>query len=172
MSKMNINITDPEFPELPWGKEIKDEFYEDLYREWIQYDVSAKLEVNEDYQELKDENFKSEHDDKNFKEHYGKELAHALSWGPSLVRNVHRNDNPFLYYAEDALREIQQKKLFDLQCQWRAEMIELKGISTTNDFEYWEMNIREAKFLTRITEGELKTYMDYLKSSEYRVNWK
>ena len=172
MSKININIIDPEYPELPWGKEIKDDFYESLYREWIQNDVTLKLEENENYLELKEENFKSEHDDKNFKKHYSDEVAHALSWGPRLVQNVHRNHNPFLYYAEEALREIQQKKLFDLQCQWRAEMIELKGISTTNDFEYWEMNIREAKFLSRITEGELKIYMDYLKSSEYRVNWK
>ncbi len=172
MEKMNINIIDPEFPELPWGKEIKDEFYESLYREWIQQDVTKKLEANENYQELKDENFESEHDDTFFKKHYSDEVAHALSWGPRHLWQIHRNKNPFLYYAEEALCEIQQKKLFDLQCQWRAEMIELKGIATTYDFEYWEMNIREAKFLSRITESELRIYMDYLKSSEYRVNWK
>ena len=169
---MNINIQDPEFPELPWGEEIKNEFYEALYREWIQYDVTQKLEVNEAYQELKDENFKSDWDDKFFKQHYSEEVARAISWGPRHILHIHRNKNPFLYYAEEALCEIQQKKLFDLQCQWRAEMIELKGITTTYDFEYWETNIREATFLSRITESELKIYMDYLKSSEYRVNWK
>ncbi len=169
---MKINIQDPEFPELPWNDEIKDELYQLIYREWKQEEVSKQLENNPAYKELKENNFESEWDDKFFKEYYGKEVTWSLSWGPKLIKRMHHNRNPFLYYTEDALCEIQQKKLFDMQCQWRAQLIEIKGISSTFDFEYWEINIRDAKFLSPISEDELKVYMDYLKSSEYRVNWK
>jgi hypothetical protein len=169
---MNFNLTDFEFPGLPWNSVLKDELYQLTFREWKQHHTAKQLEENPAYRELREDNFESEHDDRVFKEHYGREVAHALSWGPKLVKHMHRNKNPFLYYAEDALCEIQQKKLFDLQCRWRAELIDIPGIYTTSDFQYWEENIREADFLGSITEGELKIYMDYLQSSEYRVNWK
>jgi hypothetical protein len=169
---MNFNLTDFEFPDLPWKEELREKLYQLTYREWIQDNAAKQLENNSYYRELREDNFEGEYDDRLFKEHYGRELAHALSWGPWQINYLHRNKNPFLYYAEDALCEIQQKKLFDLQCQWRAELIDIPGIYTTSDFEYWEENIREADFLPKVSEGELKIYMDYLKSSEYRVNWK
>jgi hypothetical protein len=172
MDKNQFNLRDPEFSDLPWNEELKEELYQLTFREWKQDDAAKQLESNPAYRELREDYFESERDDKLFKEHYGRELAHALSWGPRTINYTHRNKNPFLYYAEDALCEIQQKKLFDLQCQWRAELVDIPGIYTTCDFEYWEENIREADFLSSISEGELKIYMDYLESSEYRVNWK
>jgi hypothetical protein len=169
---MNFNLSDCEFPDLPWNEEFKEELYQLTFREWKQHEAARQLEENPAYRELREDNFESENDDKFFKQHYGQEVAQALSWGPRNINYIHRNKNPFLYYAEDALCEIQQKKLFDLQCRWRAELIEIPGIFTTFDFEYWEENIREADFLTPVSESELKVYMDYLNSSEYRVNWK
>jgi hypothetical protein len=169
---MNFNLRDFEFPDLPWSEEFKEELYQLTFREWKQHEAARQLENNPAYRELKEDYFKSEWDDKFFKEHYGKEVAQALSWGPRNINYIHRNEHPFLYYADDALCEIQQKKLFDLQCRWRAALIEIHGIYTTSDFKYWEENIREADFLTPVSEDELKIYMDYLKSSEYRVNWK
>src|SRR5437868_4629250 len=109
---MNFNLTDFEFPDLPWNDELADELYQLTFREWKEHEVAKQLEDNPDYRELREDNFEGELDDRLFKEHYGKEVARALSWGPKLVKHMHRNSNPFLYYAEDALCEIQQKKLF------------------------------------------------------------
>src|SRR6266567_2356741 len=98
---MNFNLQDFEFPDLPWKEEIKEELYQLTFREWKQNEAAKQLENNPAYRELREEYFKSEWDDKFFKEHYGKEVAQALSWGPRNINYVHRNKNPFLYYAED-----------------------------------------------------------------------
>ena len=169
---MNFNYIDPEFPELPWNTEIKEELDQLIFREWKQEDAIKDLQNNAFYKEFEADNLDNEYDIKSFQKQYGEELARALSWGPRGMNYYHLNHNTFLYYAEDALCEIQQKKLFDLQCKWRAEQIDIAGISSTSDFQYWEINIRDAYFLSPITEVELKVYMDYLKSSEYRINWK
>ena len=65
------------------------------------------------------------------------------------------------------LEEIQQKKLFDLQCQWRAEKIELEDTLITMDFSYWESTIMNCPFLPPITEEELNLYLQYLQSNNY-----
>lgn len=68
--------------------------------------------------------------------------------------------------AENCLWEIQQKKLFDLQCRWRAGQIELPGIETTYDFMVWERNIKNCPFVDTITENEVELYCQYLQSCE------
>ncbi len=169
---MNFNYIDPEFPDLPWNKEAREAIDNHAFIEWKQAETIKSLQNNSFYKEFEEDNLGTENDIKFFQEYYAKELAWGLSFGPRGDKYFHRNHNKFLYYAEDALCEIQQKKLFDLQCKWRAGQADITGISSTSDFMYWETNIRDAWFLSPISEDELKVYMDYLKSSEYRINWK
>lgn len=44
--------------------------------------------------------------------------------------------------AEEGLWAIQQKKLFNLQCQWRAELIKLKGVEHSSQFHLLSANIQ------------------------------
>jgi hypothetical protein len=70
------------------------------------------------------------------------------------------------------LAEIQQKKLFDMQCLWRAGKVELEGITNTFHFDYWEQYIFACPFIEPITEADIDLYMKYLSSSyEDPSNW-
>ncbi len=69
-------------------------------------------------------------------------------------------------FAEGCLAEIQQKKLFNLQCLWRAEQIQLESIQTTADFLPLEFKIFSVPFLSPVTESELNLYLEYLMNME------
>lgn len=90
-------------------------------------------------------------------------------------RILARRDNEQLRYrelAEKCLWEIQQKKLFNLQAEWRAGLKEIDGIQVTRDFLCWEKAITRCPFLEPVTKGELELYMDYIESGSYREkNW-
>lgn len=69
--------------------------------------------------------------------------------------------------AEECLWQIQQKKLFNLQCEWRAENIELDEIQFTGDFVKWERNIRNVSFIDPISEDEVELYKEYILSDDF-----
>ena len=67
------------------------------------------------------------------------------------------------------LEMIQQKKLFDVQCLWRAEQIQLPEIELGCDFLYWERNILNCPFIDPITEDEMDLYQRYLQSENVEL---
>ncbi|MBC7448195.1 MAG: hypothetical protein H7330_09065 [Hymenobacteraceae bacterium] len=89
---------------------------------------------------------------------------------------LQRQEERFLEYREAAaehLWEIQQKKLFDLQCQWRAEQVTLPGIRHAHEFEQWGTYLKECPWLPPITAEEVAVYEAYLRSGRYEPerNW-
>jgi len=64
--------------------------------------------------------------------------------------------------AEECLGNIQQKKLFNIQCEWRAELFTHPAIETVYDFRYWEANILNCPFLEPITKEDVELYIQYL----------
>lgn len=64
--------------------------------------------------------------------------------------------------ASEHLPIIQQKKLFDLQCQWRAEKLDLPGIIICADFRVWEYDILNCPFLEPISREDIDLYAEYL----------
>ncbi len=73
--------------------------------------------------------------------------------------------------AEEGLWEIQQKKMFSMQCLWRAEKIEIPEIKVSWDFQYWEQNIKECPFLEPITEDEVDLYISYILTDDYTFHF-
>jgi hypothetical protein len=71
--------------------------------------------------------------------------------------------NRDLLDAQTCLGNIQQKKLFDKQCLWRAEMFTHPAIETTQDFGYWEHNILNCPFIDPITQDDIALYIEFLK---------
>lgn len=74
--------------------------------------------------------------------------------------------------ASMKLWDIQKKKLFNLQCLWRAEEIQLP-VEICYDFEYWHEHIETCHFLPPITEDEVDLYIRFLQydsdsSDEYQ----
>ena len=67
-----------------------------------------------------------------------------------------------LLNAQKCLGNIQQKKLFDKQCQWRAETFHHPSIEMTSDFLYWEYNILNCPFINPITQEDVALYIEFL----------
>lgn len=74
-------------------------------------------------------------------------------------------DNHFFNIAENAIYCIQQKKLFDAQCKWRAGLIEIPGITISYEFAYWGENIKRCKFISPINASEIKILEAFLLSN-------
>jgi len=63
--------------------------------------------------------------------------------------------------ARKLLTQIQQVKLFDMQCFWRAEQVEIPEITIIQDFSYWESNIENCPFIPPISEEEFELFKEY-----------
>lgn len=64
-------------------------------------------------------------------------------------------------YASQAFTEIQCKKLFNLECKWRAGKVKLDIISS-HTFDYYYTLIHECPFIEPVTDVELAAYKEYL----------
>ena len=69
----------------------------------------------------------------------------------------------FLSEADKYIDIILQKKLFNLQCQWRAGMIKLPFVDICADFVYWQHHVRSCPFIAPITPEELDLCIGFLK---------
>ena len=65
------------------------------------------------------------------------------------------------------LWDIQQKKLFDLQCEWRAELVTVPGVNTSADFETLSSRIENCAVIPPITPAELDMYLDWVRQADY-----
>ena len=104
---------------------------------------------------------------------YANAKAVAYLKGPLLLK---RAGGHFVEVREAAARdlwEIQQQKLFDLQCRWRAGHFPLSGVRHTQEFRQWERHIEQCPWLPAITADEVALYQDYLRSDDYvpNQNW-
>ena len=72
-----------------------------------------------------------------FLERYAGERASALVDGQAFFDAAQREEARLVQEATERLWEIQQHKLFELQCRWRAEEVRLpaKHVVLSQDFE-------------------------------------
>ncbi len=99
--------------------------------------------------------------------YYAGRKADYLLNGEKHLREAESAQLYFRHLAEKYFWEIQQKKLFDLQCRWRAGEAELPGIEVTRDFLVEEFNICSSSHVAPVTPAELHIYTDYLQSDMY-----
>ncbi len=62
---------------------------------------------------------------------------------------------------------IAQKKLFNMQCLWRAEKIEIPEVKITPHFDYWGNHIKECPFLDPVSSQEVEVMKQFLISNNY-----
>ncbi len=97
-----------------------------------------------------------------FLAHYHRQRSNWLNIGSYELKKKHDWLTIDMERAETVLFFIQQKKLFDLQCLWRAEQVEIPGIEHAAEFEDLEENIRSLDMLAPITEDELELLKKWL----------
>ncbi|HEX5000892.1 MAG TPA: hypothetical protein VFW78_00205 [Bacteroidia bacterium] len=78
--------------------------------------------------------------------------------------------------ATQGLWEIQQKKLFNLTAEWRAQLITLPGVVVSEELSMWEFAISKCPYLEPVSQSEFNLYLSYLSSGSYNhktwaYNW-
>lgn len=101
-----------------------------------------------------------------FLKQYAELKTSVLLESDQAKESLEFGDTSFKELADERLWDIQQKKLFDVQCLWRAEKIKLREVESIWDFSYWEREIKLCPFIDPITELDLERYILFLKSSE------
>jgi hypothetical protein len=101
-----------------------------------------------------------------FKDNY---VRHKSYWYMSPERNADKNESEQLQWIQKAfehLEVIQQKKLFDVQCLWRAEKVLYKEIEICEDFVVWENEILNCPFIEPVNQDDIRLYAQYLQSND------
>lgn len=157
-----------------------------FYNEPIDFPVSEITKQEIEYRlteeklifEIKEELYcKSRY--RTFFDHYNEESIHAFIDGYARrkafyllngQRILSEEETGQLYFrnlAEHYIWEIQQKKLFDLHCLWRAGQADSEAVQVTKDFLVLESTIKDCTLIDGIAEAEVKLYIDYLLSDDY-----
>ncbi|UOQ73551.1 hypothetical protein [Hymenobacter cellulosilyticus] len=101
-----------------------------------------------------------------FLERYASERASALVDGRSFWDINQQEEANLVQEATERLWEIQQRKLFELQCRWRAEEVRLPAelVVLSQDFERWGTRIEQCPLVPPIAAAEVESYLTYLLS--------
>jgi len=102
-----------------------------------------------------------------FLKEYTAEKLRILEWAPSFIKWQDKEDLQHSEQAFECLKQIQQKKLFDLQCQWRAELITIPGIIVGEQFIDEGNNILNCKMVSPVSEEDLDLYLQFMGNEEY-----
>lgn len=98
---------------------------------------------------------------------HAREKVYLLENGPHFVETCEQKDLKYSDMAMACLKEIQQKKLFNLQCQWRAELVTDPRIESTEDFVEMGEDILNCKLISQIESDEIDLYYQYMQSDDY-----
>lgn len=72
----------------------------------------------------------------------------------------------WMHRAHAHLEAILQKKLFDLQCLWRAEQITFEGVELIADFDIWEHDIFNCPYVEILPE-DVDLYQEFLNNPQF-----
>jgi hypothetical protein len=104
---------------------------------------------------------------------YAQDKALWLEYGPFYSERNLEKDLRWTESAWEGLALIQQKKLFDAQCLWRAEKLNIPNLKVCFEFTQWEKNVMNCPFISPITEDDIQLYASFLNSlnPETELGW-
>jgi hypothetical protein len=85
-----------------------------------------------------------------------------VNHGKTYEENMEHNSIQWVDAATKHLEIIQQKKLFNAQCLWRAGKLEIPEIKVCYDFRIWEQNVLNCPFIEPISQDDIELYQTYL----------
>ena len=95
---------------------------------------------------------------------YARDKKWWINYGKRNVDKKEYHSIKWVTKAADHLATIQQKKMFDMQCLWRAEKINIPQVQLCYDFKIWEKDILNCPFLEPVNEDDIHLYAQYLQS--------
>jgi hypothetical protein len=159
-----FNAMNKQIQDLKVPAHLQDKFEEELRVEIIRQQTEEELRSQSIYQEF----FKqfNPHSVESFIKNYARRKALYLTRGQDYMNLQEQKDLKYKMLAEEALWAIQQKKLFNLQCQWRAEQVRLKGVEHSTQFLTLGTNIQHCPYISPVSKAELELYIKFLKSGQ------
>ncbi|HEX2899481.1 MAG TPA: hypothetical protein VHS96_07155, partial [Bacteroidia bacterium] len=97
-----------------------------------------------------------------FLANYKNHRKHWLDCGKHKANERNYRLTKAMTEADRVIFFIQQKKLFDLQCLWRAEKEEIEGIDCSVDFLKLELNIASLDIIPPIAPEEIELLKEFL----------
>ena len=99
---------------------------------------------------------------------YAEERASALVDGATYWQLNQDEKAALVQEATERLWEIQQRKLFELQCRWRAGEVALPTdqVELTDDFELLAADIERCRLVPAIAAAEVEDYVAFLLSDD------
>lgn len=135
---------------------IDEEKAVDVKKEEIKKDLEANKELWDFYKEYR------EQDVQKLIESYALDKARLQVHGNYTQKHHEYVLKEWKERAWFALAEIQHKKLFDLQCRWRAKEVEVRGFQTTFEFAEPPVPILDLDVISPISEEEIEEYIHFL----------
>ncbi len=141
---------------------VQEKFEEEIRVELIRQQTEEDLRTNPLYQEFFGQF--NQNSVETFIRNYSRRKAVYLTRGPIYLNELEQGGLKYKMFAEEALWAIQQKKLFNLQCQWRAEQVKLKGVNHSTQFLLFAANIQHCPFISPVSRAEVELYISFLRS--------
>ena len=153
-------------PTIP--SHIQEKFEEEIKVEIIRQQTEEELKSNPVYQEFF-EQF-NQVSVESFIRNYARRKAFYITRGQEYISQEEQVAFRHKMVAEEGLWAIQQKKLFNLQCQWRAELIKLKGVEHSTQFQLLSANIQHCPYISPVSKAEMELYVSFLRSGQAGTN--
>jgi len=128
---------------------------EERRKQWRK-EMQENVAMQKYFEQFTDDSIKS------FIDHYFTYKNMWLEYGAMYSKMMEDHSIQWVNKANEYLEYIQQKKLFDAQCLWRAEKIELPNVQVTFDFKIWEHNILNCPFIEPISPDEIDLMQQFL----------
>lgn len=143
---------------------IQEKFEEEIRVEIIRQQTEQDLKTNPVYQEFFTQFNPASVE--TFIRNYARRKAFYITRGQEYINQEEQTAFRYKLIAEEGLWAIQQKKLFNLQCQWRAEQIRLKGVEHSTQFLLLSANIQHCPYITPVSRAEMELYVKFLCSGQ------
>ncbi len=101
-----------------------------------------------------------------FIDSYARDKKWWINFGKRNINSKENDSIKWVTKAAEHLATIQQKKLFDMQCLWRAEKITIPQVQFCYDFKLWEKDILNCPFVEPVSEDDVELYAQYLQSND------
>ena len=108
-----------------------------------------------------------EHSVKRFMEFYADLIFDIEEYGDRFQKSSEDDILAYFERAQNCLKEIQLKKLFDLRCEWGAGYVSVPEIEISYDFELWACNIFNCSFISPISLDDFNLYLQYAESDSF-----
>lgn len=147
---------------------IQEKFNEEVKGELIRLQTEQELRSNPLYHDFFQQfNAASV---ESFIRSYARRKAFYLTRGREYLQEEEQQMFRYKMLAEECIWAIQQKKLFNMQCQWRAEQVRLKGVEHSSQFQFLGSNIQHCPYITPVSKVELDLFIRFLKSDRAVLN--